>query len=163
VRELFARGVGGHHLGGVIRELRPRLRRWPLTRGDLATEELIDKASGERVRTLIVEAHGGGYWDFSPRGMQGFEETARQPLEAMVEVLKTGGWPSRELALHRIDIDPERLSGRPSLRGHRLPVEFIADLAGTPNGREELAEFDLSEAEIDEAVRWWETSLLALT
>ena len=64
---------------------------------------------------------------------------------------------ARELPdLRHIEVDPERLSGRPTIRGWRVPSDKVAMLAHTDAGRESLAEdYELSPEEIDDAVRWY--------
>lgn len=34
----------------------------------------------------------------------------------------------------RIEVDPDRLSGRPTIRGRRVPVEKVAELAESSDG-----------------------------
>jgi len=60
--------------------------------------------------------------------------------------------PQREY----IEVNPDRLSGRPTIRGRRVPVETVARIADEPGGIDELHEgFDLDDAEINDARRWW--------
>ncbi len=70
--------------------------------------------------------------------------------------LQRGGWVVRDLPdLEHVEVNPDRLSGRPTIRGRRVPAEDVAE-ATLSCGRDEIREaYDLSDAEIDDAVRWW--------
>ncbi len=72
------------------------------------------------------------------------------PLDGRVpaaELVRRGGWPARRLGdLDSVEVDPERLGGRPALRGRRVAVE---DAVADPSG------LGLSDAEVAAARRWW--------
>lgn len=121
---------------------------WPLTRAKLAT------AKG-RVYAQDDEA----LYDIGARGWQQLQLNERH-LARIVGLLQRGGWAARELPdLRHVEVDPDRLSGRPTIRGRRVPAEKVARLAGVPGGRATLAEdYDLSEDEIHDAERWWEAA-----
>lgn len=54
-----------------------------------------------------------------------------------------------------IQVDPDRLSGRPTIRGRRVPTAMVAELAEQPDGRALLGtEFGLTEEEIEQAVEY---------
>ncbi|HEX8101250.1 MAG TPA: MerR family transcriptional regulator [Solirubrobacteraceae bacterium] len=58
-------------------------------------------------------------------------------------VLRDGGWPARALGLRAIEVDPERLDGRPVIRGRRIAVQDAAaldDPAAHGLGAEAVAE-----------------------
>lgn len=80
-------------------------------------------------------------------------------LERVASELRRGGWAVRDLPdLQYIEVDPDRLSGRPTIRGRRVAAEDVALIAASPGGRKRLREdFDLQEAEIHDAERWWST------
>lgn len=71
--------------------------------------------------------------------------------------LRRGGWAVRDAPnLEHIEVDPQRLSGRPTIKGRRIAAEDVALLAAEPGGRDELrAGYGLSDAQIDDAVVWW--------
>lgn len=73
--------------------------------------------------------------------------------------LRRGGWAARALRdLTHIEVHPDRLSGRPVIRGTRVPAEHAARMAEGPGGRETLREdYDLTDEQIGDAVRWWKT------
>jgi uncharacterized protein (DUF433 family) len=55
-----------------------------------------------------------------------------------------------------IEVNPDRLSGRPAIRNRRITARDDAEEAGTPEGIADLkAGFELSDAEITDATRWW--------
>jgi uncharacterized protein (DUF433 family) len=52
-------------------------------------------------------------------------------------------------------ISESPLSGHPTIRGRRIPAKKVALLAETETGRKILgADYDLSPAEIEDAVQW---------
>ena len=146
VHELRERGTGY----GVIKQTIETLRRetgnaWPLTHGVLGTSH----------GTVVVE-DGGGFVDIGRLVGQGLAVT-EDDVGRIATDLRRGGWAARELpGLEHIEVDPDRLSGRPVIRGTRVPAELAAELADQPGGREELrAGYDVSDLEIDDAVAWW--------
>ncbi|HEX5583618.1 DUF433 domain-containing protein [Gaiella sp.] len=80
----------------------------------------------------------------------------RGDVEQIAADLRRGGWAARQLpALEHIEVDPDRLSGRPVVRGTRVPAELVAELAEA-DGREELhVGYGVDDAQIDDAVAWW--------
>jgi len=64
-----------------------------------------------------------------------------------VATLRQGGWPSRALRLRSIEVDPERLGGRPVLRGRRIAVSDAVTL-DDPDGH------GLDPGVIEEARAW---------
>jgi len=134
----------------VIKETIENLRMqsgnsWPLTHGWLGT------AHG----TVVVE-DTGGFVDVGRIAWHGLAVTERD-VERIASDLRRGGWAARELPdLEHIEVDPERLSGRPVVRGTRVPAELVAELAGQPDGRNELSEgYGVTDDQIDDAVEWW--------
>lgn len=74
-------------------------------------------------------------------------------LREVRDALKRGGWVALKTPRKHIEVDPERLSGRPTVRGRRLSTEMVAGIAQRADGRNVLeAEFGLSEDEIDDVV-----------
>jgi uncharacterized protein (DUF433 family) len=129
----------------TIRDLRDRYGSdWPLTRAQLAT-------SRGRVYARADEA----LYDIGAHGWQ--QLNLEDNLRRIVGLLQRGGWAAREIPdLQHIEVDPERLSGRPTIRGRRVPAEKVARLAETQEGRGSLIEdYRLSEDEISDAQRWW--------
>jgi uncharacterized protein (DUF433 family) len=147
VHELLERGVRHRDVRGAIESLRERYGHdWPLTHGDLAT-------IGGRV---IAEGRSGVGYDVGRRGWQQMHLDERD-LDRIVNLLSRGGWAARhEPRLNHIEVNPARMSGRPVIRGTRVPAELVAELAEEPGGRETLREgYGLTDSEIDDARRWW--------
>lgn len=83
-------------------------------------------------------------------------------LKEIREALSRGGWVSLKTPRDHIEVDPERHSGEPVVKGRRLSTQRVAALADEPKGRKTLHEdFNLSDAEIDDAVGY-ERDLAAL-
>lgn len=93
-------------------------------------------------------------------------DLARAPSQQVLEPsnlrriagdLARGGWAVRDVPdLKLIEINPDIIGGRPTIRGRRIPAEMVAELAATVAGLEVLAEeYDMGPAEIRDAKRWW--------
>lgn len=82
----------------------------------------------------------------------------QQDLEGIATDLRRGGWAARDIPdLEHIEVDPDRFSGRPVIRDHRVPAEHVARIAQRPGGRETLREdYDLTDEQINDALRWWQ-------
>jgi uncharacterized protein (DUF433 family) len=78
-------------------------------------------------------------------------------LQRVADDLRRGGWAVREMpGLRHIEVNPEWLSGRPTIKGRRVPAEDVARLALEPDGEEILRTgYDLLPSEIRDAVDWW--------
>jgi uncharacterized protein (DUF433 family) len=80
-------------------------------------------------------------------------------LKAIRESLGRGGWVAIKNPREHIEVDPDRHSGAPVVRGRRVPTSLVANLAGVKGGRKVLREdYELSDAEIEDAVGY-ETEL----
>ena len=74
-------------------------------------------------------------------------------LKEIRESLGRGGWVAIKSPREHIEVDPERHSGTPVVRGRRLPTSLVAGIASKQDGRKILREdYGLSKAEIDDAV-----------
>jgi len=145
VHELLDEGVTHRRVRRAIDTLRERHGNgWPLQAADLATD-------GRDVLALEGEAA----WDVGDRVWQ--QKIGPENLRQIAGFLQRGGWAARALpALSHIEVNPDRLSGRPTILGRRVPVEVVAQIAEEPGGIDELHEgFDLSDAEISDARQWW--------
>lgn len=146
VHELRERGVDYAVIKKTIKTLRRASGNgWPLTHGAFGT------AHG----TVVVK-DSGGYVDIGRIVGHGLAVT-EEDVQRIASDLQRGGWAARELPrLAHIEVDPDRLSGRPVIRGTRVPAELAAELAARPGGREELREgYDVSDHQIDDAIAWW--------
>ncbi|HZO98642.1 MAG TPA: DUF433 domain-containing protein [Gaiellaceae bacterium] len=120
---------------------------WPLTHAPLAV-------AGGRV----FSAEGDQTYDVGRRGWQ--QVVAPENLTRIASELRRGGWAVRKHPeLEYIEVDPDLLSGRPTIRGRRVPAAKVAAMASTTEGREILRDdYDLTEAEITDAERWWQAT-----
>lgn len=74
-------------------------------------------------------------------------------------MLRRGGWLADHLGLNRLEVDPDKLGGAPTLRGRRWPVERVAQLAADEEGEQILLrEYGLDQRDIDESLRWVEAA-----
>ena len=147
VHELRERGIAYQRIRDTIENLRSQTANaWPLTHGRLATTH----------GTVALEDRGA----FIDVGRIAWHLLAvnDDDVQRIASDLRRGGWAARELPqLEYIEVDPARLSGRPVIRGTRVPAELAAELASQTGGRDELREgYDVSDAEIDDAVAWWQ-------
>jgi uncharacterized protein (DUF433 family)/DNA-binding transcriptional MerR regulator len=147
VHELLERGVTHRDIKRAIGRLKD-YGDWPLTDAPVGT------VPGEGRAHLVVQEPEGTY-DIGRRGWQQVVEPDN--LELIRGQLRRGGWAVRNVPdLQYIEVDPDRLSGRPSIRGRRIAVQDVVELAAMPNGIDELKDgYDLSEGEIADARRWW--------
>lgn len=156
VHELVDRGVPHRDIRATIEALRAEGGDWPLTqlRDGLATADVSDDPS--RRRAMLVVGSGAHVYDVARAPAQ--QVIRLENLRRIVADLSRGGWAVRdEPDLNLIQVDPEVIGGRPSIRGRRIPAELVAELATTAEGIEVLSDdYDLSIAEIRDARRWWE-------
>ena len=155
VHELLNKGVPLQVLRPVIDGLRETRGDWPLQHTHL--EAL--SAEGEVPLASLLVREGERRFELGPHGWQLVEHTAVNP-ERVAADLRRGGWAARELpGLLHINVDPDFLSGRPTIKGRRVPVALVAELATEEDGQAILREdYDLSPEQIKDAVRWWKAS-----
>ena len=146
VHELLDSDVPHEEIKAAIATLRSAEESdWPLLEAELGA------AAG-----AVVVKRKGRHYEVGERPWQDFVE--RGNLKRIAVDLNRGGWAVRSIPdLQHIEVDPEILSGTPTIRGHRVPAEKVARLAGTESGLRTLADdYELSGPEIKDAVRWWE-------
>ena len=146
MHELLDAGVAHRRVRRAIETLRRRYSNcWPLQAADLATD-------GRDVIALEDEAA----WDVDDHICQ--QKIEPENLKRIAGLLSRGGWAARVLPnLEHVEVNPDRLSGRPTIRGRRVPVEVVAQIADEPGGIHELHEgFDLNDDEINDARQWWQ-------
>jgi uncharacterized protein (DUF433 family) len=119
---------------------------WPLTHARLKVlaPKSIAVAEGDEVYDLSVSVPWQRILD--PAFLWGIGED-----------LSRGGWAAREMPdLEHIEVDPDRLSGRPVIRGRRVPADLAGRLAQRREGRRVLTtDYELNRAEIRDVRRWW--------
>lgn len=146
-RYLIDQGVKPKKVREMVERLREQFGEWPLARAPLQHEGgLVVIREGDKVLVDVVD---------HPENL--VEEGTFLSLTEVREALERGGW----VALHKprlhIQVNPHRLSGRPTIRDRRIPTAMVAELAERDEGRVLLrTEFGLSDEEIDEAVAYEE-------
>ena len=122
---------------------------WPLLGAELG----VARHAIEGDRGLIVERIDGAYVETGRPGGQIVLKP--EVLDFARDMLRTGGWLADQLHLKRIEVDPEKLGGAPTLRGRRWPVERVARIAADDAGRAILIDdYGLDERDVDESLRW---------
>lgn len=128
---------------------------WPLLHGDLRIADYTTSEDG--VPSLLVVGEEGKPYDVS-RAEMWQQVLASENIRSLAHDLRSGGWAARELGdLEHIEVNPNRLSGRPAIRGTRVFAQTAAVMAGSVNGRQSLhRDYGLSGAQVRDAVRWYE-------
>lgn len=154
VHELLVKNVPTEVLRPTILSLREKQGDWPLQRSQLETVANDDVP----IAALLVK-DGDLRLELGEHGWQVVEETTVN-TERVVADLRRGGWAVRDLPnLQHVNVDPDYLSGRPTITGRRVPVSLVAELADEDDGPTILREdYDLSDEQIEDAVNWWKTS-----
>ncbi len=148
VHELLDREVRHRDIRQAIALLREEYGDWPLTEAPLATVPGTGRAR------LVLRSSDATY-DVGRGAWQQVLEP--QHLDEIRRQLRRGGWATRTLHdLEHIEVDPERLSGQPTIRGRRIAAQDVAEIADAPGGLEILREdYELDEREVKDARRWW--------
>jgi uncharacterized protein (DUF433 family) len=156
VHELVDRGIEYDAIRSAIRELRHDYGSWPLT---AAKESLrvpaVHYARAKRSRTIVL--HLDDRVTDIGTAAHGVDVLTDADLVSIAVDLERGGWAARRLPnLRHIEVNPNRLSGRPVVRGTRVAALEAGRLAETSDGKEVLrVDYSLSKVEIEDARRWW--------
>jgi uncharacterized protein (DUF433 family) len=141
---LMDAGLRPGEIAKLVRNLRERYGNWPLTHAPLEHEG----------RLVVVREDGDLYLDALHHVNQRVIE-ATLDLRKVRDALEHGGWVALDNKRDSIEVDPERLSGLPTVRGRRLPTTVVAEVAEEPGGMKTLREeYGLSEHEIDETLAY---------
>jgi uncharacterized protein (DUF433 family) len=150
VHELVEQRVRHADIKRAIQALRDEYGDWPLQAAPLATPNpKVSPPSvalkSDQVAFDIGRRRGQTYFSFVQ-------------LRNISDLLRRGGWAIRELDnVTKIEVDPDRLSGRPTIRDRRVPAEKVARIAVLPGGLRILAsDYGVTKREADDAVRWYE-------
>lgn len=150
VHELEDRGADLSSIKRTIGRLRERHGlNWPLQHAQLGA-----------LHGTVVGFEGDVAYNLGGKGSEWQRVLETENLRKIASQLERGGWAVRELPdLRHIEVNPDRLSGRPAIRDKRVPASMVAELAEQPEGVEILhEEFDLTDEEIRDARRWWEVT-----
>jgi uncharacterized protein (DUF433 family)/DNA-binding transcriptional MerR regulator len=160
VHELVAADVPLRAIRRTIEALRATHGDWPLTAADL---HVAPGGGGLGAGQLVVAEHGALFEPGSRDRWQGVIDLGN--LRRVAADLQRGGWVVRDLPeLRHVEVDPDRLSGRPTIKGRRIPIADVAEIAYAPAGRRILRDdYDLTPPEIDDAIAWWQAVQRAAT
>lgn len=158
VHELEDRGVPLHFIKGTIERLRETKGNWPLQHSHLEVDTTGETEAGIPLATLAVKENGRRV-EAGEHGWQILQDVRVNPARISLD-LSRGGWAVRLVPeLRHIEVDPDRLSGRPVIRGRRVPVSLVAEAASDAAGLSVLQDdYELSEDEIRDAERWTEVT-----
>lgn len=158
VHELLLRGVPHAEILAAVHNLKSEHGdAWPLLSRPIAVTLLRrtpERRSGKKAVAWLLTKDDQRYVRPAKSMDQGVLEV---DTITVARDLERGGWVVRNLPdLEHVEVSPDRLSGRPTIRGRRLAAEDVAMIATEPHGYEILREdYDLADAEIEDAVRWW--------
>jgi uncharacterized protein (DUF433 family)/DNA-binding transcriptional MerR regulator len=151
VHELLEQKVPLEALRPVIEQLRSQYGDWPLQHAHLETLSTAEI----NVAALIV-GQGRLLLELGDHGWQIVENATINPHRVSVD-LSRGGWALRSAPdITHVEVDPDRHSGAPVIRGRRVPVALVVELSTSFEGTEVLHEdYEVTDAEIQDAQRWW--------
>lgn len=162
VHELLERGVPYGEIRATISALRELYGEdWRLTRSEPHLATIPSDARSGRGRARVIAEETDALYDLGRRGWQQMADAriTEEDLDRVADLLGRGGWAARDLDLRHVEVDPNRLSGRPAIRGRRVPAPKVARLAKTRAGLLSLVEdYELTAEEIRDAERWWEAT-----
>lgn len=150
VRYLIENKVPTRNIRKLVEGLRREYGEWPLATAPL-------KHDG---RLIVIERGDDLHFDAADK-VDELQQRHRVitgtllDLKAVREALHHGGWVAVDKPREHIEVNPDRLSGQPAVRGRRVSTEIVADLAKRKQGRELLqTDYELSDEEIREAVEY---------
>jgi uncharacterized protein (DUF433 family)/DNA-binding transcriptional MerR regulator len=149
VHELEDVGADLRSIKRAIQRLRERYGLgWPLQR---------HKGQLDAVHGSVVKYEDGVALNLGGKGSPEQRVLDAGNLGKIASELERGGWAARLVPnLRFIEVNPDRLSGRPVIRGRRIAADEVARLAISLAGRETLYDdYEITVEEADDAVRWW--------
>ena len=153
VHELIDAGVPYKDIREAILGLRERFGEdWPLTS---AKDKLGTYGKKGKAKRRVAYKDAEGVYDL---GQKKWQQMDASDLGRISGLLRRGGWAARNLPrLKYIEVDPDRLSGTPTIKGRRVAAKGVAELAdsGSVGVQVLREEYDLSNGEIRDAQRWW--------
>jgi uncharacterized protein (DUF433 family) len=154
VHELLGRGVPRPEIRTAVQNAQREYPNWPLTLAPIGVFQ------GEKGARMALVRKDGTYDVGRAAGYQKFLPNLEK-LSELVSLLRRGGWVIKQYPkITHIEVDPDRLSGRPAIRGRRVLVSQVAAIASEAEGRRELRrDYELTAAEINDAVKWWDATV----
>lgn len=127
----------------AVEKLREQYGEWPLAAAPLAHDGAM----------LVRWDDGADRWLSVDVPEHEVLEQTLINLTVVATALGRGGWVSIEKPRTHVEVDPDRHSGMPVVRGRRIPTSLVAAVAAEDNGRTILREdYGLLDKEIDDAL-----------
>jgi uncharacterized protein (DUF433 family)/DNA-binding transcriptional MerR regulator len=140
---LMEQGKPPREIKGIVHSLRAAYGKWPLATAPLAHDGQL---------LLVRDSETGRYLSVDRPEHEVIGATLLN-LKVIRDALGRGGWVAIKNPREHIEVDPDRHSGSPVVRGRRVPTSLVAAIAGGKGGRVVLrTDYKLSNAEIDDAV-----------
>ena len=151
VHKLLQANFNTRKVRRAVDYLREDFGDWPLQDAPLSRS---DKGAW-----LVLE--DGPLWDAASEvAGTGVIKAAVGNLRSVRDDLSKGGWAYVELGnLEHISVDPECMSGTPTIRGTRIQAMFVGKEARSKQGLRLLRGYRLSKKQINDAVRWRDKAL----
>ena len=130
VHWLLDRGFTYDNIHTAIAGARQAYPDWPLLQARLGVAQ--HAVEGDERGAIVQEVDPGVYVDVGRGGNQVMVRPLL--LERARDMLRRGGWIAQELGLRRIEVDPDKLGGLPTVQGRRWPIERVAQLAADDAG-----------------------------
>jgi uncharacterized protein (DUF433 family) len=155
VHALLDRGAKHIAIKRSIENIRSKYGDWPLSAADLWTPD-SHWTSGKGTPIVLKEqellldiGQGAGDQLFMP---------SVGDLRRVQGLLRRGGWAIFMVPeVESSEVDPDRLSGRPTIRGTRVAADRVAELAGEEGGMRILTrDYGLGRRQIEDAIKWYE-------
>lgn len=155
VHALLDRGATHLAIRRSIQNTRNKYGDWPLSAADLWTPD-SNHASGRGTPIVLKEedllldvGKGTGSQLFMP---------SIGDLRRVQGLLRRGGWAIFVVPeVESIEVDPDRLSGRPTIKGTRVAADRVAELATEEGGLRILTrDYGLDRRQIDDAIKWFQ-------
>lgn len=154
VRWLLDEGFSHSDVRDAINAVWGEFPEWPLLNAPLG----IGRQSVDDRGELVKKVNKDLYVAVSTKSANQFVIPPTL-LYAARDMLQHGGWLANKLGLVRIEVEPLKLGGQPSLRGRRWTVDHVARLGADAEGRDILiTQYGLDADEVDEALAWTEAA-----
>ncbi|MGA8353847.1 MAG: MerR family transcriptional regulator [Solirubrobacteraceae bacterium] len=140
---LVKQGKKTREIRDIVLYLRDAYGDWPLATAPLAHDG----------RLCLVRDGKTGRWTSVDRPKHEVLSGTLLNLKQIRESLGRGGWVTLATPRKYVEVDPDRHSGAPVVRGRRLPTALVASIANAEDGRKILrTDYGLRPAEIDDAI-----------
>ena len=155
VHGLLDRGARHASIKRTIENLRTKYGDWPLSMAELWTLDKVERGSG---RTPIVLREQDLLLDIGQGTGGQLVMPSAGDLSRVQGLLRRGGWAIFVVPeVESIEVDPDRLSGRPTIKGTRVAADRVAEIASEAGGLRVLTrDYGLAKRQIEDAIKWYE-------